>query len=111
MTAAMLSRAGFACAAFLILPMGAAQADETILMRKSMDFHQCPSVVENILASMHATNQHTVVVRDTGAHYSVKLKAVEANLLFVCNAVTEQIEITRQTPGDLALTDETASAN
>lgn len=111
MTAAKLSRAGFACAAFLMAQTGLAPAGDTVLMRKTMEFHQCPQVVENILSSMNASGHNVVLVRDTGAHYTVKLKAVEANLVLSCNAVTEQIEITRQVPGDLAQGDETASAN
>ncbi|MGB7432349.1 MAG: hypothetical protein WA921_07770 [Ahrensia sp.] len=111
MIAVMLSRAGFACTAFLMVQTGLALAGDTVLMRKSMEFHQCPQVVENILTSMNASGQNVVLVRDTGAHYSVKLRAVEANLVLSCNAVTEQIEITRQVPGDLAAGDETASAN
>lgn len=117
MTDALLRRVGFACAAFLIAQAGTllavetAHADETVLLRKPMDFHQCPTVVEDILKSMNASSNNTVTVRDTGAHYSVKLRSVEANLLFNCNAVTRQIEISRQVPGDLSQRNETASAN
>lgn len=117
MIVAFLRRVGFACAAFLIVQTSlmaqakVAVAGETVLMRKPVDFNQCPSVIEAILGSMNAHSRQTVVVRDTGAHYTVKLKAVEANLVFICNAVTEQIEIKRQVPGDLSTQDETAAAN
>lgn len=106
-----LRRAGFACAAFLMAQTAGTLAADEVLMRQSMSFHQCPSAVEGILASMNASDDAVIVTRDTGAHYTVKLQAVEANLVFVCNAVTAQIEILRQTPGDLSSGDRTASAD
>lgn len=111
MFAVLLRRAGFACAAFFMALTGSAFAEDEILMRQSMAFNQCPSVIEGILQSMQAHGDAVEVTRDTGAHYAVKLKSVDANLLFICNAVSEQIEIARQTPGDYHHQSATARAN
>lgn len=111
MVAVVVRRAGLACAAFFMVLTGSAVAEDEILMRQSMAFNQCPSAIEGILRSMHARGDAVEVTRDTGAHYAVKLKSVDANLLFMCNAVSQQIEIARQTPGDYVDQNATASAN
>lgn len=78
-----------------------ADAGEEIIMRKSIAFDACPKVISGILTSLGADEGHVHQIADTAAHYSVKLVARAANLEFVCNAVTEQITVTKITPGDL----------
>lgn len=79
---------------------GVAAADE-IILRKSIPFHACPAAVRAMLSSLQAQSDHVHLVTDTGAHYKIKLVAEGANLVFLCNAVAEQITITRTTPGEL----------
>jgi len=76
-------------------------AGEEVLMRQSAPFDTCPQMVESMLEGLGANRNHVRLVTDTGAHYSVKLVSSAANLVFLCNAVTEDITITRTTPGEL----------
>lgn len=102
MTRLKTGRRAIACAAFFMCAsQGVLAADEEVLLRQSTTFDQCPAAIEGMLSSLGAHQGHVSVMRDTGAHYIVKLSAMEANLVFRCNAVTEQIEIARQVPGDL----------
>lgn len=78
-----------------------AYAAEDVLIRSNAPFHLCPEMIDNMLAGIGAHQAHVELVADTGAHYGVKLISVEANLVFLCNAVTETITVTRTTPGEL----------
>jgi hypothetical protein len=78
-----------------------AQAESELIVRSSLAFDACPAKVDAMLTRLDADERNIRVVRDTGAHYSVKLVARSANLVFLCNAVNETIEITRTTPGEL----------
>lgn len=80
-----------------------AVAGEEILTRNSSSFHECPSAISKMLNHLGANNNNVQTIMDTGAHYYVELSSVEANLQFRCNAVTEQLEIARVTPGTLQL--------
>ncbi|MEO1744908.1 MAG: hypothetical protein AAFR13_00085 [Pseudomonadota bacterium] len=70
-------------------------------MRTDMEFSDCPSVIEGMLSSLQANTDHVHLLTDTGAHYQVKLVSRDANLVFLCNAVSNQITVTRTTPGEL----------
>jgi hypothetical protein len=70
-------------------------------MRQAAPFDACPQMVEAMLDGLGADRNHVRQVADTGAHYSVKLVSSAANLVFLCNAVTEDITIMRTTPGEL----------
>lgn len=76
-------------------------AGEEVLMRQAAPFDTCPQMVEAMLKGLGADRNHVHLVTDTGAHYSIKLVSSAANLVFLCNAVTEDITITRTTPGEL----------
>ncbi|MEO0544726.1 MAG: hypothetical protein AAFY99_13005 [Pseudomonadota bacterium] len=76
-------------------------AGEQVLMRTDMAFHACPEVIEGMLDSLGADRSRVALVTDTGAHYKIKLISSEANLVFLCNGVAEQITVTRTTPGEL----------
>ena len=66
-----------------------------------MAFHDCPSVIDNMLETLGADRSRVALMTDTGAHYKVKLISTDANLVFLCNAVAQQITVTRTTPGEL----------
>ena len=78
-----------------------ALAGEELLIRGEMSFHECPSAITAMLNKLGANQNHTRTISDTGAHYYVELEAAAANLQFRCNAVTEQIEVAKITPGTL----------
>ena len=78
-----------------------AWADEEILIRNAMTFHECPAVISVMLEKIGADENHVQTISDTGAHYYVELESIDANLQFRCNAVTEQLEVARVTPGTL----------
>lgn len=97
----ILSARAAAIAVSATLATGSAIAGEEVLMRQSAPFDACPQMVEAMLNGLGADHNHVHLVADTGAHYSVKLVSSAANLVFLCNAVTEDITITRTTPGEL----------
>ncbi|MEN0000867.1 MAG: hypothetical protein AAF940_08280 [Pseudomonadota bacterium] len=78
-----------------------AMAGEEILMRTDMAFDACPAAIENMLSGLNADSNHVFLETHTGAHYKIKLVSRDANLVFLCNSVTEQITISRTTPGEL----------
>ena len=78
-----------------------AWAGEEILIRNTMTFHECPAVISLMLEKIGADENHVQTISDTGAHYYVELESIDANLQFRCNAVTEQMEVARVTPGTL----------
>ena len=96
-----IRRTAFAGAAFFISSSTLALAGEEILMRADMEFHACPNAVENMLNSLGAESSQVALVADTAAHYKIKLMSKNANLVFVCNNVAQQITIVRTTPGEL----------
>ena len=104
----MRSRAGKAGAAFSILMVATASAGagEEVILRHEAPFDRCPFMVAAMLESLKAEPANTVTTIDTGAHYGVKVIAASANLVFLCNAVTEQMTITRTTPGELVVASE-----
>ena len=84
-----------------LLVASSAWAGEEILIRNAMMFHECPAVISAMLEKIGADENHVQTVSDTGAHYYVELESTDANLQFRCNAVTEQLEVARVTPGTL----------
>lgn len=97
----IISARAAAIAVFAGLVTAPAIAGEEVLMRQAAPFDTCPQTVEAMLGGLGADQNHVHLVADTGAHYSVKLVSATANLVFLCNAVTEDITITRTTPGEL----------
>ena len=97
-----------AAGAMSMLFMGSvhALADEEVLLRHDLGFSQCRTVVHAFLADYEADPAHVTTEADTGAHYRVKLSSADANLLFRCNAVSQQIAVIRITPGDLGVVSE-----
>lgn len=75
-------------------------AEETMLKRQA-PFDLCPQMIDGMLSHLGAHQAHVELLADTGAHYTVKLISVDANLVFLCNAVSETITVTRTTPGEL----------
>lgn len=104
----MRSRAGKTGAAFSMMMAAtvAAGAGEEVILRHEASFDRCPSMVSAMLESLKAEPANTVTTIDTGAHYGVKVIAASANLVFLCNAVTEQMTVTRTTPGELVIASE-----
>lgn len=99
-----MGRQALACAAFFLAAGSVTAAEDTeILIRKAMAFEHCPAAIKGILAQMSADESRVHLTHDTAAQYRVKLQSVSANLIFNCNAVAEQIEISRQVPGDLVV--------
>ncbi len=90
--------AALACSLFAA---SSAWAGEEILIRNAMTFHECPAVISVMLEKIGADKNHVQTISDTGAHYYVELESIDANLQFRCNAVTEQMEVARVTPGTL----------
>ena len=90
--------AALACSLFAA---PSAWAGEEILIRNAMTFHECPAVISVMLEKIGADENHVQTISDTGAHYYVELESIDANLQFRCNAVTEQMEVARVTPGTL----------
>lgn len=78
-------------------------AGEELLTRAAMNFHECPAAISAMLESLGADQNHAQTISDTGAHYFVELESTSANLQFRCNAVTEQIEVAKITPGTLKM--------
>ncbi len=76
-------------------------AGEELLTRGEMSFHECPAAISAMLKNLGANQRNARTISDTGAHYFVELESTSANLQFRCNAVTEQIEVARITPGTL----------
>jgi hypothetical protein len=97
----ILSVRAAAVAALVMAAASPSVAGEEVLMRQAAPFDTCPQTVEAMLEGLGADRNHVHLVSDTGAHYSVKLVSTAANLVFLCNAVTEDITITRTTPGEL----------
>ncbi|WP_306120981.1 hypothetical protein [Roseitalea sp. MMSF_3504] len=99
----MAAAALLAGAATAGMPAIAAEepASRELLLRKAVGFSQCPRAIEAMLSNIGASDRHVSVTADTAAHYRVKLVSIDANLVFLCNAVTEQITVTRTTPGEL----------
>ena len=76
-------------------------AGEELLVRSAMSFDECPAAISAMLNKLGADKNHARTISDTGAHYYVELESTQANLQFRCNAVTEQIEVARISPGSL----------
>lgn len=94
----VLATTALLCAVSTGLPAFAA---EELLIRSAISFHECPATITKMLDQLGADKNHIHTISDTGAHYYVELEASAANLQFRCNAVTEQIEVARVTPGTL----------
>ena len=90
--------AGLLCASAL-----PSLAGEELLTRGAMSFHECPAAISAMLNRLGADQNNAHTISDTGAHYYVELESTSANLKFRCNAVTEQIEIAKITPGTLKM--------
>ena len=90
----------FQAAALAAVGAPANAAEETMLKRQA-PFDTCPQMVDGMLAHLGAPKAHVELMADTGAHYRVKLISVDANLVFLCNAVSQTITVTRTTPGEL----------
>jgi hypothetical protein len=78
-----------------------ATAGEELLLRQSASLTSCRAMVANTLNSLKAPADRVRVEVDTGALYRLKVVSSEANLVFLCNGVAEQISISRSTPGEL----------
>ena len=78
-----------------------ASAGEELLLRQSASLTACRAMVANTLNSLKAPAERIRVEVDTGALYRLKVVSSEANLVFLCNGVAEQISISRSTPGEL----------
>lgn len=78
-----------------------ANAAEEVMLQRQAPFDVCPQMVDGMLSHLGAPQAHVELMTDTGAHYTVKLISVDANLVFLCNAVSETITVTRTTPGEL----------
>ena len=90
--------AALLCAA---LSMSSAFAEEELLVRSAISFHECQAAISAMLEKLGANQNNARTISDTGAHYFVELESTQANLQFRCNAVTEQIEVARISPGTL----------
>lgn len=98
--------ASFFCGA--LMTANFAFAGEELLVRTDMHFNECPAVISDMLQQLGANSNRVETTTDTGAHYFVELESVAADLHFRCNAVTEQFEVLRVTPGTLELSGATA---
>ena len=78
-----------------------ARAESELIVRAAISFEECPAKIEAFLEHINADEHNVRMLRDTGAHYRLKLIAESSNLVFFCNAVTESIEVMRTTPGEL----------
>ncbi|MEM0898335.1 MAG: hypothetical protein AAGI92_00095 [Pseudomonadota bacterium] len=79
-----------------------AVADETeVILRKTLPFEECERTISNMLTQLNANSAFVQITHDTAATFRVKLQSQSANLIFSCNGVAAQIEVARQTPGDL----------
>jgi hypothetical protein len=77
------------------------RAESELIVRAGIPFEECPAKIEAFLEHINADERNVRMLRDTGAHYRLKLIAESSNLVFFCNAVTESIEVRRTTPGEL----------
>lgn len=84
----------------LVLAPISASADEELLLRQSASLTACRAMVAKTLDSLKAPADRVRVMVDTGALYRLKVMSSEANLVFLCNGVAEQITISRSTPGE-----------
>ncbi|MEO0496115.1 MAG: hypothetical protein AAF141_01920 [Pseudomonadota bacterium] len=75
-------------------------AEETLLVRKTIQFEECKSRVMAVPVSLGALPERVSIVRDTGAEFHLKIAARAANLVMACNKVSDQMEVYRTTPGD-----------
>lgn len=90
-------------AGLLCLASTDAFSSEEIITRSAMHFADCPATISMMLESLGVDQNSVQTISDTGAHYYVELESVSANLVFRCNAVLEQLEIAKITPGTLVV--------
>ncbi len=93
-----------ACAGIL-LSCANAFADSEVLLRQEIAFDACHKSVDGILKSINPVKQQVTTEVDTGAMLRIRVMASASDLVMMCNKVTEQIEVTRETPGRLATAD------
>jgi hypothetical protein len=84
----------------LVVPAAA----EEIILRKQLDFEQCPGAVAGMLGSMKARDDQFRTEVNTGALYRVRLDVGQTSLVFRCGKSAGIIEVVRQErPSDIAL--------
>lgn len=79
-----------------------ALAGEDVLIRQRAPFATCVFVQDRMMETLGVEPETLAVEMDTGAVLVRKYSSLEANLVLVCNRVTDVLEVRRQTPGDLA---------
>lgn len=80
---------------------GAASAATDVLVRQPAPFEACVDVQDRMMVKLGVEPETLAVEMDTGAMLMRKYSSIEANLVLVCNRVTEMLEVRRETPGDL----------
>ena len=96
-------------AAALVAVAGPALAGTEILVRQmSPSFNTCVAVQDEMMRNLGADPAALVVDMHTGAVLARRYTSAAADLILVCNRVTETIEVRRVTPG--TGTTESASA-
>lgn len=75
-------------------------ADTDVILRTAAEFETCHHTVSNLVNELGARPEQIRVETDTGAIYRLKIVSFDANLVFLCNKVSEHLEILRTTPGE-----------
>ncbi len=89
--------------ACVVISSANAFAETEVILRKEIAFEACHKSVDGILGSMGASSDRVFREVDTGALLRVKLVSDTADLVMICNKVTETIEVSRVTPGALKI--------
>ena len=82
--------------------VGSANAATDVLVRQPAPFEACVAVQDRMMVKLGVEPETLAIEMDTGAMLMRKYSSIEANLVLVCNRVTEMLEVRRETPGDLA---------
>ncbi|MGI9399938.1 MAG: hypothetical protein ACR2O0_01675 [Rhizobiaceae bacterium] len=82
---------------------GMALAETEVLLRQAAEFEACHHTVLNLVKELGARPEQIRVETDTGAVYRLKIVSLDANLVFLCNKVTQRLEIRRTTPGEAVI--------
>ncbi|MEM7462058.1 MAG: hypothetical protein AAF362_05205 [Pseudomonadota bacterium] len=75
-------------------------AESELILRQAADFEACHQTVSNLVKELGARPEQIRLEVDTGAVYRLKIVSFDANLVFLCNKVSEHLEILRTTPGE-----------
>ena len=79
-----------------------ALAGTDVIIRQQVPFDACVDVQDRMMTGLGVAPETLAIEMDTGAMLMRKYSSLEANLVLVCNRVTDVLEVRRETPGDLA---------